>query len=659
MNKSILILTLSFALSLQAQDVSSFCQAIEEPDNVCTELLNLSADGAPCENCNDLAATFIQATGHQIPSGSIKELCDLPVVNPSDPEQVVNDQFCSNPQAVVCAESNKYALPIDPLLRSLPQQKRRSWHGFVWKMTAKAIANDENGNHILLRDMDKRSGEFREQIFTGERNEANLITTFAAESLKEVSSDGNASTGRNELKRSIVENYSNIAEDAKSASLSSHEGYRIRSNNLAKNFEDKLATADEYLGLISPSPIQGNWNTEDGKGQWINLYGQYLRECGNDGLNPKVFYSRFKMNIGGEIQDKIVVCPGFALKLKNDPAAKDQLAAEVAIATADYLALNEKGFHYNTSLEGDLNNMELDPKEREYQACQLSSERLQDCYPQTANSDASCNRSSQRMGPANRLGNELLEKYIESKQLSGPALREWMSQSLKGSCDRQIPATYSSNIRAALSCQTGLNFAGGCKADGTSDSEQIDSSNGLSCVSACLSSSCDGNPSLQQPSPRSDGSMQGGGTRVEAPATLAPGFSGRRSCFYPTNGTHASQAALPKGFRCPRNAHAGGCTLSDEPNCLVTWESHLSNSDKRGVSCYYNNSRTGIFPERINRNSELNNQLAVYTKNCLMRRRYIVDTGRGLELRTRGFSGQSDGSVGEQRDSNTNSSEQR
>ncbi len=630
MNKFLILIVL-IPLQIFAQDISTFCQAVEEPNNTCAELLNLSSDGAPCENCNELAARVISTYKQKVPVSVVKELCQLPDVNPSAPENVELDQFCTNPSSSICSNSS-YALDVKELINTLPSNQRNNWLGYFYQIKNNAIASDQNGKHLNIRDLNKRSEEFKKQIFKGKTNDANLITSFAADSIKRFSSDGNTSTGRDELKKSIVKNYSTVIDIAKESSLNSHDGYKVRANNLSENLEDKLATADEFLGLIQPSPVPDSWKNEAGKEYWVTRYGQYLSECGNDGLNPRVFYSRFKMNGTGETQEKLVVCPGFALKLKNNPNDKDILASEISRASADYLAMNSSGFNKETRGDQFDESEEIDPKEKEYLRCHFYASSLKNCYPETDNSNAKCNRESENMGVASRLHNEMLGKFVEAKGLKGLDAKKWMEKSLKGSCQDRVPEAFSAGLRKALNCQVGINFEKACNADGSASVEDSDNSSGLSCVSACLNDSCTNDPILTKPSPRGDSSLQGGATRVLAPATLGPGYSGRRSCFYNTSGSSAYQAALPKGYRCPNGAHASSCDLDKEPNCLITWQ--RNSNDKRGVTCLYNNAKKGTMPNRIDRNQELVLQEAMYLKDCLISKRYIINTSRGYELRT-------------------------
>ena len=452
----------------------------------------------------------------------------------------------------------------------------------------------------------------QDQVFVGTENKSNLITTFAAESLKEFSSDGDTSSGKREIKDLFKSEYSNYIAELSETSMASNTGFRKRSARLESGLVDTLSTPDEYLSDILPQPLPQSWKTSEGKSYFMKQYAQYNYNCGTDGLKPKVFFSRY-VDSSGALQEKLVMCPGFILAKKNKPN-DHQLDGEVIKALSDFMTLPiTSNLDQQRSNSGEAES--YSEEEKQFINCFTTAGSKSSCYPEPSGESKCLNHASANLGDNTNLSNELLDKVIASKGLKGDALKDWVKNNYKGSCGQpQFAPAFSAGLRKSLACETGIEFSNSCLANGAVNGEASSGASSLSCAHVCLNGGCQEGrvPNMVQRD-TIDGHFGGAsGINGVAPIALGTSHRGGKMCAYSKNGQRSFQSPLPLGFTCGGRKVAGYCDDQDASHCMKTWQSA---NMWRGVSCIDTNGSKSL-PQKVNKEEILTMQQVQLDQKC-------------------------------------------
>tara|TARA_R110000868_G_scaffold164359_14_gene396920 strand:+ start:1146 stop:3131 length:1986 start_codon:yes stop_codon:yes gene_type:complete len=610
--------------SAGAQDSQKFCDDISKgkDSGYCEVAQAARAASEICEACNDDLASIYNIFHYDLPVETIEKHCRQ--LNSNSESQGVadssagsspsgnqanesNDQFCADPAKFVCEDEDSYKISPTEVIDSLnSQQKKNSWMGFFYA---------RNNNSIELAKpiagLNPRSAEFKNQVFIGENNDSNLITSFSSEALSEFSSDGNKSTGAREVKKKVSDKFSDYSVLLAETSMATHPGFQKRAQRLNENFEEILMTPDEYLGAILPQPLPQAWKNEEGKQQFVNVYSQYTTECGSDGLKPKMFFSRFKDGTD-TMQERLVMCPGFILAQKNSKLNKGS-EGEVLKAVSSFMTVPESSKLRGASLSPDEVSEGADSDEKLLVNCMQVASGFETCYPKPTGDDVCNNHASSNLDPSQKLANEMLDKVIAQKSLKGEELKTWMKENLKGSCGRTFAPAFSSKMREVLSCESGMEFSNACLANGAKNTSTADEAVELSCDHICLNTDCNGlAPRLVFRDTLNGHFGAASGLNGVAPVSLGTSFRSGKMCAYNKNGANAFQAPMPLGFKCGSGEVAGYCNSENPDKCLKTWQARGQWS---GVSCYSNNGERSI-PRRINRAQILSVQQAKLDQKC-------------------------------------------
>src|SRR5690606_36713607 len=137
-----------------------------------------------------------------------------------------------------------------------------------------------------------------------------------------------------------------------------------------------------------------SWKNEDREGYFIRRYNRYISNSGTDGLKPKMFYSRYKDG-SGQVQEKLVMCPGFILAEKNKPKGIE-LEGEVIKALSDYMTIPESSFPHDFKNMSD-NPEGISAKEAELFDCYHFASSFKNCFPVPAANSECKNHASNNL----------------------------------------------------------------------------------------------------------------------------------------------------------------------------------------------------------------------------------------------------------------------
>lgn len=602
-----LIVVLIMPVSLNAQDINQFCQTLSGAAEYCETAQAARVASSSCEACDRDLSSIASIFSYEMPKEAILKYCELAGGEGISNGVNENDQYCANPQEFVCGDqAGAHELNPKKVVDSLnAQQKKTAWLSLFYARDSGAISLNRP-----IGKMVPNSEEYKQQVFVGRENQSNLVTTFANEVLEEYSSTGDKSKGREEIKDKVVSDYGSYVNKLSDSSLASHQGFKDRLTRLAGNLKEVLITPDEYLSSLPPQPLPQSWKGENGKGYFLKLYRQYTNACGTDGLKPRMFFSRYKDG-SGQVQERLVMCPGFIFATKKKQNGHE-LDGEVIQGLADFMTVPEK------SVDKDLHGLDGNPegmsvKEAELIDCYKYAGGIERCFPSPQGESACNNRASNSLGLNQKLGNELLDKIIADKGLTGNKLKSWLGKNMKGACGAEYAPAFSSRVRSVLKCETGMQFTKACLASGAVDESSSTAATELSCAHVCVNGGCKGNmPRLVQRNTKDGHFGAASGLNGIAPIALGPSFRGGKVCAYNKHGSNAFQSPLPLGYKCQEHQVAGFCDDKSESGCMKTWQ---SGGQWAGVSCYDNNGTKNL-PTRVSRDEVLAMQQLQLEKKC-------------------------------------------